>query len=57
MTEPSIISIMDQIYWAQECARGFHAWLPWLALTNDDGVIRCYVTFCSRCKHEEQYEI
>lgn len=41
------------------CAQGFHAWVPWLAVYNDDGTLRFYTTWCCRegCDHTEQWDI
>lgn len=46
---------------AQLCALGFHAWVPWLTIRAEaedprSRVLR-YETFCTRCKHPEQFDV
>ena len=41
-----------------QCLLGFHAWVPWLEVRNDDGSLRFYQTWCARedCDHIEQWD-
>lgn len=43
---------------ANQCIAGYHAWVPWLTVRNDDGTVRFYVTWCARegCDRVEQWD-
>jgi hypothetical protein len=42
---------------AEWCALGYHAWMPWLPITADDGRVLRYETYCVRCRHPEQFDL
>jgi hypothetical protein len=56
----TLMQMQAATHGAQLCAYGFHAWVPWLAITHPDepmGRILRYETFCTRCKHPEQFDV
>lgn len=53
----SPLAASEDLLWAQYCKAGFHAWMPWLPIVTDEGVLTMYVTYCVRCRHPEQYDM
>jgi hypothetical protein len=57
----TLMEIQASAHGAQLCALGFHAWVPWLTIRHPDdgpsGRVLRYETFCTRCKHPEQFDV